>query len=115
MTWFRLLITYKTMNEAEKYLIVLEKEYKTFDVVYRFNRTIKDDFDYDKKNKVIIKRKEMKYLLDILPLNLRSKIQYWSQFSLWLTYNHIWAYYDEIQEECVSYIINYVWPWYLES
>lgn len=91
--------------KKEKYepiLKNLEKKYITYNVCVKFINTSRDDFCVDKSKKIVIKSKEMRYLLDILYLNTRSKIQYWSQFNLSLTYRHIWSYYDEILPQVYS-------------
>ena len=93
---------FKEIEIYEKKFSNLEKKFNTYKVLLKFIRTKRDDFDCEKINSFIIKQKEMKLLLDVLYLNTRSKIQYWSQFSLKLTYNHIWCYYDEILPQVYS-------------
>lgn len=83
----------------------LEREYKTYDVIIKFLLTTRDDFDTDLLNwKWKLSRWELKRLIDKIPLYRSSDIQYGSQFSLWLTYNHIWTYYDELKEYFIGYI-----------
>ena len=52
------------MKEFEKRLRILEKQYKTYDVMYNFYNTTRDDFDTEKIKKYCIKTKEIRYLLD---------------------------------------------------
>ena len=84
----------------------LEREYKTYDVIVKFLLTTRDDFDTGliKEWKWKLSRWELKWFVDKIPLYRHSDIQYGSQFSLWLTYNHIWAYYDELKEYFTEYI-----------
>lgn len=92
----------ENIEKYEKIFYNLEKKYSTYKVLLKFLKTERSDFDSNVSNKVVIKQKEMKLLLDVLYLSTRSKIQYWSQFSLRLTYNHIWSYYDEIVPQVYS-------------
>ena len=82
--------------KIDDYVYKIEKETNIIKSIYEFMKLNKEDFNQEPQP-IILKVKETRLLIDFCKsIDNNLDVQCWNQFSLWLTYNHIYCNYEKI-------------------
>ena len=90
--------------KIDDFIYRINKETNTINAMYEFLKLTKEDFDLEPQP-IVLNNKNTRLLIDFVKsIDHNLDIQCWQQFSLWLTYNHIWCNYEVIHFIITKYL-----------
>ena len=90
--------------KIDDYVYRIENETNIIKSIYEFMKLTKEDFNQEPQP-IILKTTQTRFLIDFCKsIDNNLDVQCWRQYSLWLTYNHIYCNYELIDFICKTYL-----------